>query len=168
LPKKPPSPSGAIGSKAVVIDVSVARLVVDDDVSVAVDGVGARAINDVVVPGAALGDVVAVAGAALGLNDRLSRIETPLRTWLTAHEGEGDAAIAARQQLVTRYYGAGYRYLLGMVRDPDAAEELAQDFALKLLRGDFKHFDPQHGRFRDFVKAALANLVRDYWQQKER
>jgi RNA polymerase sigma-70 factor (ECF subfamily) len=100
------------------------------------------------------------------LADRLSRINTRLTIWLQAHRGEGEAAIAARQQLVLRYYGAVYRYLLGMLRDPVAAEEMTQDFAVRLLRGDFKRFDPQRGRFRDFLKVSLRHLVQDYWRQQ--
>ncbi len=94
-------------------------------------------------------------------NDHLSEIKTSL-TWLQAYQGEGEAAVAARQKILLRYYGAVYRYLLGMLRDPAAAEELSQEFAVRLLRGDFKHFDPRRGRFRDYVKAALRHLVIDY------
>jgi len=84
------------------------------------------------------------------LHDRLSRIRTRLTIWLQAHQGEGEAAIAARQQLVLRYYGAVYRYLLAMLRDPAAAEDLTQEFAVRLLRGDFKHFDPSAAAFAIF------------------
>jgi RNA polymerase sigma-70 factor (ECF subfamily) len=97
--------------------------------------------------------------------DHLSEIKTSL-TWLQAYQGEGEAAVAARHKILLRYYGAVYRYLLGMLRDPAAAEELSQEFAVRLLRGDFKHFDPQRGRFRDYVKVALRHLVMDYWRLK--
>jgi RNA polymerase sigma-70 factor (ECF subfamily) len=99
------------------------------------------------------------------LNDHLSEIKTSL-TWLQAYQGEGEAAVVARQKILLRYYRAVYRYLLGMLRDPAAAEELSQEFAVRLLRGDFKHFDPQRGRFRDYVKVALRHLVMDYWRLK--
>jgi RNA polymerase sigma factor (sigma-70 family) len=102
------------------------------------------------------------------LTDHLSRIKTRLTVWLQAHQGEGEAAIVARQQLVLRYYGAVYRYLLGMLRDPTAAEEMTQEFAVRLLRGDFKRFDPQRGRFRDFLKVSLRHLVQDYWRQQKK
>ena len=102
------------------------------------------------------------------LIDHLSRIRTRLTVWLAAHQGEGEAAIAARQQLVLRYYGAVYRYLLGMLHDPAVAEDLTQEFAVRLLRGDFKRFDPQRGRFRDYVKIAVRHLVMDYWKKKKK
>jgi RNA polymerase sigma factor (sigma-70 family) len=100
------------------------------------------------------------------LLDRLSRIGTHLQTYLEAHAGAGSAAVRARQRLLLRYYGAVYRYLLSMLRDPVAAEELTQDFAVRMLRGDFKHFDPERGRFRDFVKTAVRNLVLDHWRKR--
>jgi RNA polymerase sigma factor (sigma-70 family) len=101
------------------------------------------------------------------LTDRLSRIRTRLTMWLQAHHGEGEAAVVARQQLVLRYYGAVYRYLLALVRDPVTAEELTQDFAVRLLRGDFKRFDPLRGRFRDFLKVAVRHLVIDHWKHRK-
>jgi RNA polymerase sigma-70 factor (ECF subfamily) len=88
--------------------------------------------------------------------------------WLQAHQGEGAAAISARQQLVLRYYGAVYRYLLGMLHSPAAAEEMTQEFSVRLLRGDFRHFDPARGRFRDFLKTSLRHLVQDYWRQQKK
>jgi RNA polymerase sigma-70 factor (ECF subfamily) len=102
------------------------------------------------------------------LNERLSRIQTRLSIWLQAHQGEGEAAVLARQQLVLRYYGAVYRYLLGMLRNPAAAEEMTQEFSVRLLRGDFKHFDPERGRFRDFLKVSLRHLVQDYWREQKK
>jgi RNA polymerase sigma factor (sigma-70 family) len=68
--------------------------------------------------------------------------------------------------LMQRYGGAVYRYLLGIVRDADAADDLAQEFALRFLRGDFRRVDPQRGRFRDFVKMALRHLVIDHHRRK--
>ena len=51
---------------------------------------------------------------------------------------------------------------MGAVRDPDAAAELSQEFALRILRGGFRHADPSRGRFRDYLKTALIHLVDDY------
>jgi RNA polymerase sigma-70 factor (ECF subfamily) len=69
--------------------------------------------------------------------------------------------------LVERYQSAVYRYLLAATRDPDAADELFQEFALKLVRGDFGNADPEKGRFRNYIKAALINLVISH-QRKQR
>jgi RNA polymerase sigma-70 factor (ECF subfamily) len=54
------------------------------------------------------------------------------------------------------------------VRDPDVAAELAQEFALRFVRGDFAGADPQRGRFRDYLKRALSNLVNDFHRARQR
>jgi DNA-directed RNA polymerase specialized sigma24 family protein len=96
------------------------------------------------------------------LDQRLSRMSTVWTMVFEAHGGEADAANAAMSGLALRYSGVVYRYLLGAVRDPDAAAELSQELALRILRGAFKHADPSHGRFRDYLKTALIHLVDDY------
>lgn len=96
------------------------------------------------------------------LDDRLSKIST-VWSWLgQAHSGSPDRATAAQQLLVERYGGAVHRYLLAAVRDPVAADDLAQEFALRLVRGDFKRARADRGRFRDYVKTVLFHLVGDY------
>jgi RNA polymerase sigma-70 factor (ECF subfamily) len=62
--------------------------------------------------------------------------------------------------LIDRYQGAVYRYLKAAVSDPDRAADLFQEFALRFLRGDFRRADPDRGRFRDYLRAILINLVR--------
>jgi RNA polymerase sigma-70 factor (ECF subfamily) len=106
------------------------------------------------------------------LSARLTRIETAWSMVFQAHQSPGDAGAAAQRQLLLRYHGAIYRYLLGTVHNADTAEELGQEFAVRFLRGDFKQADPRRGRFRDFLKTSLRHLVIDYWrrqkQQKEK
>jgi RNA polymerase sigma-70 factor (ECF subfamily) len=101
------------------------------------------------------------------ISARLSQIRTHWTLVFQAHQEteSARAAAVAQQELVTRYGGAIYRYLLGMLRDRDLAEDLAQEFAYRLVRGDFSKANPQRGRFRDFLKAALRNLVIDYWRK---
>jgi RNA polymerase sigma factor (sigma-70 family) len=101
------------------------------------------------------------------LNDRLSRISTQWTMILRAHGGSGEGPDTARAELMQRYCGAVYRYLLGVVRDPDAASDLAQEFALRFARGAFHRADPHRGRFRDYVKGALAHLIQDYRRAKQ-
>jgi len=92
----------------------------------------------------------------------LSSISTAWTMLRKAHgESPGSAAIAW-QELMQRYCGAAYRYLLRAVRDPHVAEDLSQEFALRFIRGGFRHADPGRGRFRDYVKSALFNLVHDH------
>ena len=100
------------------------------------------------------------------LDAHLSRISTLWSTFFQAHKS-GDAAVAARQALLERYSGAVYRYLLGAVRDEDTAADLAQEFALRFLRGDFHRADPQRGRFRDYLKTSLIHLVNDHHRDRQ-
>jgi RNA polymerase sigma-70 factor (ECF subfamily) len=100
-------------------------------------------------------------------NQRLSRIATRWSEVAEAHAGPADVAAAARQRLMLRYCGAAYRYLLGAVRDADAADDLCQEFAVRFLRGDFRRADPDRGRFRDYIKTVLVNLVNDYHHARQ-
>src|SRR5262249_55900304 len=67
-----------------------------------------------------------------------------------------------------RYSGAVYRYLCGAVHDPEVAGELAQEFALRLLRGDFHRADPDRGRFRDYIRSVLINLLNKHFRSQQR
>src|SRR5688500_4971787 len=102
------------------------------------------------------------------LSVRLSRLTTQWTAVFQAHDGSGAAASAAQQALLERYCGAVYRYLLGALRDPDAADELSQEFALRFCRGDFHRADPEKGRFRDFVKTAVYRLIIDYQNRRRK
>ena len=100
------------------------------------------------------------------LNQRLSLISTLWSLVGRANHGPGEAARSARQQLLERYGGAVHRYLRKLLRDPDAAAEVFQEFALHLVHGDLRGADPQRGRFRNFVKGTLFHLVADYRQRQ--
>jgi len=101
------------------------------------------------------------------LDEHLSRISTLWSMIFQAHDPEGDAATAAQRVLLLRYSGAAYRYLLGALRDPDAAADLAQEFAVRFLRGQFRRADPGRGRFRDYLKTALSRLVTDHYRARQ-
>jgi RNA polymerase sigma-70 factor (ECF subfamily) len=89
-------------------------------------------------------------------DDHLSRLST---WWTMLRRAQDDGADPDRTALLGRYLGAVYRYLRAALRDADAAEELAQEFALGFLRGQFRHADPARGRFRDYLKTALIRMV---------
>ncbi len=97
---------------------------------------------------------------------RLSRIQTRWSALLQAQHDADDAATAARRELLLSYYGAVYRYLLGALGDPAAAEELTQEFAVRFLRGDFRNAAPGRGRFRDFLKVSVRHLMHDHWRRQ--
>jgi RNA polymerase sigma-70 factor (ECF subfamily) len=99
---------------------------------------------------------------------RLSSISTIWTVLRQAHGGPTDEAAAAQQVLLQRYGGAIYRYLLRSVGDAQAADDLSQEFALCLVRGEFRRTDPQRGRFRDYVKVVLCHLVARYRKQQQK
>jgi DNA-directed RNA polymerase specialized sigma24 family protein len=96
------------------------------------------------------------------IDEHLSKIETHWSAVFRAHQASVDGANRGLAALVQRYGGAVHRYLLALLRDVDAADELAQEFALRFLRGDFKNAEPNKGRFRDFLKRAVYHLMVDY------
>jgi RNA polymerase sigma factor (sigma-70 family) len=96
----------------------------------------------------------------------LSQMSTQWTMVFQAHCGTPDEVSAAVSQLMCRYAGAVHRYLLKALKDPDAAAELDQEFAVRFLRGDFRRCDPQRGRFRDYVKRAVQNLINDYYRRR--
>jgi RNA polymerase sigma-70 factor (ECF subfamily) len=100
------------------------------------------------------------------VDDRLSRISTWWSLVGRAHRGPAEGAHAAHKQLLERYGGAVHRYLRKVVRDPDAADEIAQEVALQLLHGDLHSANPRRGRFRNFVKGTLFHLIADYRKQR--
>jgi RNA polymerase sigma factor (sigma-70 family) len=100
--------------------------------------------------------------------ERLSGIATSWTLLRAAYDAPPDDAQAARQLLIERYGGAARRYLTAVVRDPDVADDLSQEFALDLVRGGFRRADPARGRFRDYVKSALVHLVGKHRRRERR
>jgi RNA polymerase sigma factor (sigma-70 family) len=86
-----------------------------------------------------------------------------METWWTilrnAHADSTRQARSARALLIDRYEGVVRRYLLAMVRDPEAAQDLFQEFARGVLSGQFHNVHPEKGRFRNYLKTCLCNLV---------
>jgi RNA polymerase sigma-70 factor (ECF subfamily) len=105
-------------------------------------------------------------------NSRLVNITTLWTVVCRANAGLQASVSAAgvaqaQQTLVERYGKAVYRYLLGALHDADAAEELTQEFAVRLLQGGLRGADRERGRFRDFVKGVLFHLIADYHRRRK-
>ena len=96
----------------------------------------------------------------------LSRISTEWDLIFRAHNGSPTEVTAAQVALMERYSGAVHRYLMAVARDQNIADELDQEFALRFLRGDLHRADPNRGRFRDFVKRSLRNLMIDHHRKQ--
>lgn len=91
----------------------------------------------------------------------LSQIETRWSLLYEARPQPEGTDFHAQRELVERYAGAVHRYLLCVTSDPEMAADLTQEFVLRFLRGDFHRADPQLGRFRNYLKVAVLNLLTD-------
>ncbi len=101
--------------------------------------------------------------------ERIEAIQTRWSLIRNAHlSGQPESAGEARRLLVMRYAPAIRRYVGGIVRNDDEADELSQEIMLRLMRGDFGGADPGRGRFRDLLKTAIRNFVRTSWQKSGR
>jgi RNA polymerase sigma factor (sigma-70 family) len=98
---------------------------------------------------------------------KLTELLTQTTLLYEAQNGTPEQADAAKQVLMLRYSGAVHRYLLKVVGDAEVARDLNQDFSLKFLEGKFRHFDPSRGRFRDYLKRALHNLMMDHFRKRK-
>lgn len=89
-----------------------------------------------------------------------------LSTWWTcldlAHTGPADDRRLALSRLVDRYRPAVTQYLQAAVRDEDFADDLFQEFALRLTRGDFRSASPEKGKFRGYLLTTLNHLICDH------
>lgn len=98
---------------------------------------------------------------------RLSRIETLATMIRQAHVDIPEIRTSAQAQMLERYSSAVHRYLVGATHDEGLADELFQEFAVRFLRGDFRHFQPERGRFRQYLKSSLSRLVSEYRTRRQ-
>lgn len=104
----------------------------------------------------------------VGLPQRLDALTT---RWSLVRRAHGESVVSsdqARSELVLRYSASIRKYIRAIVRDDDKGDELAQDAVVRLLSGDFAGADPARGRFRDLLKVAVRNMVRNEWAKENR
>jgi len=77
-------------------------------------------------------------------------------------------ALRTREFFVERYGSAMRSYVRSMLPTGDAADEITQEVLLRFLDRGLGQFDPNRGRFRDYLKAALRNAVASYRRQQTR
>jgi RNA polymerase sigma-70 factor (ECF subfamily) len=97
----------------------------------------------------------------------LSDLSTAWSDLRAAHGADPIQAQAAQTRLLERYGLAVRRYLQAAVRDSHAADDLFQEFAVRLLRGSFGSVSAERGSFRGFLKTVLQHLVID-WQRRQK
>ncbi|MFK7769079.1 MAG: sigma-70 family RNA polymerase sigma factor [Mariniblastus sp.] len=100
--------------------------------------------------------------------DRLSKIVTDWDGLRAAHQDRigNDEVADARNRILMRYSSCIRKYILAATRNQDVAEDLAQEFALRFVRGDYRNADPAKGRFRDYLKTSVRNLITDHFRKK--
>ena len=101
------------------------------------------------------------------LPSRLDAISTRWTMLREAHGGGADSQ-AARNALVLRYLPAVRRYVGAILQNDQEAEDMTQDVLVRLLAGDFAGADIERGRFRDLLKVAIRNMIRNRWSRQKR
>ena len=99
---------------------------------------------------------------------RLSNISTNWEELIAAHDDDqfDHAGARLRGEILRRYANCVFQYILGATKNHHAAEDLTQEFALRFVRGDFRNVNQHQGRFRDYLKASLRNLVTDFFRSR--
>jgi len=100
--------------------------------------------------------------------ERLTEIGTLWTVVRQAQMGSTAEASAAQEQLWQRYGASVRRYLHAALGNAAAADDLMQEFALALVQSKFRKADPKVGRFRDYVKGVLFNLIQQYRRRQYR
>jgi RNA polymerase sigma-70 factor (ECF subfamily) len=103
---------------------------------------------------------------AVGSGERLDELSTWWSVLFEAHGESADEARLAQERLLERYGPAVRRYLLAAVGDAHTADDLFGEFALRLVRGDFRQARPELGRFRQLLKVALYRMVIDHQRRQ--
>jgi hypothetical protein len=108
-----------------------------------------------------------------GSGRRLNDLSTSWTLLRDAHDPAADAArrTEARQELLLRYVDVARRYLGGALRgEPrhdEVIDELLSDFGVRVMEGRLHNASAGRGRFRDYLRTALSNLVRDHRRKKQ-
>ena len=99
-----------------------------------------------------------------------SQAQFPTTRWTHIFEAGGPNSAGAREalnELCRGYWSPVYAYLRRKGIDSHQAKDLAQSFFVHLLEIEFhKVADPNKGRFRSFLLAALNNFLKDDWRSR--
>ncbi|MBV9123781.1 MAG: hypothetical protein JO112_10525 [Planctomycetes bacterium] len=68
-------------------------------------------------------------------------------------------------QFVLRYAPAVRRYLAALIKNPPDAEDVAQNFLLRMMQQPFREGQVRSGRFRDYLKGALRHAALTHFRR---
>lgn len=68
-------------------------------------------------------------------------------------------------QFVMRYAPAIHNYLCALLKNPHDADEVSQEFLLRVQQHGFANANPERGRFRDYLKKAIRNAGLNHLQR---
>ena len=97
---------------------------------------------------------------------RIGSIQTRWSLVRRAHCDTDTTCVDARRVLVMRYSPAIRKYIRAITQSEEEADDISQDVVVRLLKGDFAGADPNRGRFRDLLKTAIRNMVRNHWKRE--
>lgn len=100
--------------------------------------------------------------------ERLDQVVTQWSLLRLAHQPVDPGSPQARQAMLLKYRNAVRGYVAALLQGHADADDVAQDVLVRLMRGDFASADPSRGRFRDFLKFAVRNMVRNHWSRQQR
>jgi RNA polymerase sigma-70 factor (ECF subfamily) len=105
---------------------------------------------------------------------RLDNLSTSWTLLQQAHDQElpPERQTQARQQLLERYLEVVRKYLAGALKnEPNHAhlvDDLVGKFGELVMDRKLQAARPERGRFRDFVRTILVNLINSYYREKRR
>src|SRR3954471_2885616 len=81
--------------------------------------------------------------------------------WTQVLEARGNSseAKAALSELCAAYYAPVFAFVRRISPDENSARDLTQEFFARLLGGRALHANPQRGRFRSYLLAAVKNFL---------
>jgi RNA polymerase sigma factor (sigma-70 family) len=88
--------------------------------------------------------------------DNLDRISTQ---WSAVHD---------IGHFLVRYAAAVRHYLEAILRNTGDADDVCQEFFLKVIRTGFVRVSPDRGRFRDYLKTAVRNAALTHLRRRQR
>jgi RNA polymerase sigma-70 factor (ECF subfamily) len=77
-------------------------------------------------------------------------------------------ALGDPDHFVARYAGAIRSYLVALLKNREDADDVAQDFFVRVFEQGLGRVDPSRGRFRDYLKTAVRNAALSHLRRRRR